>query len=67
MSVKMTSQGKNARDDTVNDVQHAIDEMEAAIQELNRCKGLGTELYTEKLNSMISTYTNIKKVLSKIG
>ena len=58
---------RNARDATVRDLQRAIDEMKAAIQELNRCKGMGAELLINKLNDRIETYSNIKKVISRIG
>ena len=66
MSIKLTSSGAGAVSDTVNDLQKAINEMNAAIAELNSCKGLGAELYIEKLNSMVSTYTNIKNVIGRI-
>ncbi len=67
MAIEFTSSGRSARDATVRDLQTAINEMNAAIEELSRTKGIGAELYINKLRDRIETYTNIKNILSRIG
>ena len=53
MRKKISSSGRSARDATVKDLQNSINEMNAAIECLNYIKGLGAELYIEKVNSLI--------------
>ena len=67
MKIKITQSGRNARNDTVRDLQNAINEMNAAIQCLSYCKGLGAELYTARLEKMISTYSDLKSKIANIG
>ncbi len=67
MSVEISSSGKNARNATVNDLKKAIEEINLAIDELNKCKGLGAEIYIDRLESMIKTYKRIKSIIAAIG
>ena len=65
-SYQITSAGITARDAIVNDLAKAIDEINNAIAELQKCKGLGAELYITKLNDLIKTYTNIKSLIASV-
>ncbi len=67
MRKKISSSGRSARDATVRDLQNSINEMNAAIECLNYIKGLGAELYIEKVNSLIDKFTGVKNKISRIS
>ena len=67
MAIRITNSGRRARDDTVNDLTNAINEMELAIEKLNKCPGLGAPLYTARVEKLINRYEDLKKKIRRIG
>ena len=67
MRKRITSSGRSARDATVRDLQESIAQMRAAIECLNNVKGLGAELYIERLNKLIDKFTNVKNRIARIS
>ena len=66
MAIRISQSGINARNDTVADLNKAISELQAAKDELRRCKGMGAELYIKKIDDYISRYTDLKNKIARI-
>ena len=67
MRIRMTNSGKSARNETVNDLKNAVNEIDAAITELNKCPGLGAPLYIKRLEDLKKRYSNLKNQISRMG
>lgn len=59
----LTRRGQDNANAVCKNLDTAINELESARVYLSKIKGMGTELYIERLNELISNYRNVKRVI----
>lgn len=62
----LNSSGKSHKQSVISQIQLAVSNMDFAIRELEKVKGLGTELLANRLQKEIDIFNGIKNVISKL-
>lgn len=64
--VEMSQSGKNAAQETASYLSKAIEELYLARAELDKIKGMGAELFKERLDKVIADYQKAMNSFSKM-